>query len=275
MEYIECHFSVQPAEPWSEILLAHLQDFPFESFEFTGEGLKGFMPKVDFVAEQLEDFPLKNHPEVQVQLTIKEHPKHNWNETWEQNFEPIVVGDQCLVRAEFHPAKDFPYELIITPKMSFGTGHHQTTQMMIQLMLAQQQFPPVVLDMGCGTGVLAILASKMGAGQVMGVDIDAWCIENSVENAARNSCSDLHFIQGDIGQVRGQFDWILANINRNVLHADLPKLKTHLNSNGKIFISGFLQSDWNAMQSWLKDYGFIIKGYETKDAWMAAILECA
>lgn len=275
MDYIECNFSVTPTEPWAEILLAHLHDLPFESFELTEQGLRAFMPNNLYDPNFLESYPLKDHPEVAVTFTTKQHPKHNWNETWEQNFEPIVVGDQCLVRAGFHPPQDFPYELVITPKMSFGTGHHQTTQLMIQLMLAEEKAPEKVLDMGCGTGVLGILASKMGAKTIEGIDIDAWCVENSIENAQNNDCANVQLKQGDIQVVSGTFHWILANINRNVLQIDLPQLKLHLLPQGKIFISGFLQSDWGEMQQWLLAYGFKIKAHEQKDEWMAATLECA
>ncbi|MGC6479833.1 MAG: 50S ribosomal protein L11 methyltransferase [Flavobacteriaceae bacterium] len=273
MDYIECDFTVDPPEPWSEILLAYLNDLPFDSFELTEQGLKAFMPKEQFDSGLLENYPLKNHSEVVIGLQVTEHLKQNWNETWEKNFEPIVVGDQCLVRAEFHPPQNYPYELIITPKMSFGTGHHQTTQLMIQLMLEQKSSPSKVLDMGCGTGVLGILALKMGASHAHGIDIDDWCVENSRENAAHNNCSNFEVVQGNIARVQENYDWILANINRNVLMADLPTLKQHLNPGGVIFISGFLQSDWSEMQQWLADFGFKIIQHETKDNWMAAILQ--
>ena len=183
-------------------------------------------------------------PEFTISYTIEEIEQVNWNEEWEKNFEPIDVDGNCHVRAPFHPKTEAEFDIIIEPKMSFGTGHHETTHMMIQHLLETDVTNLKTLDMGCGTAILAILAEMKGAKPIDAIDIDNWCYLNSIENAERNNCSEITVYEGDASLVVGKkYDLIIANINRNILLNDMQQYVDCLNENGTLLLSGFYTED--------------------------------
>ncbi|MBP6625483.1 MAG: 50S ribosomal protein L11 methyltransferase [Chitinophagaceae bacterium] len=197
-------------------------------------------------------------------------PHINWNAQWESNFEPIRIHQEVGVRASFHPPfEDVHYDLVITPKMSFGTGHHETTQMMITWMCEAEFTNKSVFDFGCGTGILAIFAAKKGATQVLGTDNDPWSVENAKENCIQNNCPDIQISDTPIEQVQGPFDIILANINLNILLAHLGHLSKLLKPKGKIFLSGILIDDLATMTECLNSLGFSVVGQKQEKNWLS------
>ncbi|WP_299521413.1 50S ribosomal protein L11 methyltransferase [Winogradskyella sp.] len=242
--YIGYDFKVEPLQPASEILIAELGYVGFESFVESEEGVTAYIQKNDWNAFILEDIHILSSDEFKITYEFNEIEQTNWNAEWERNFKPIVVDDLVTVRAPFHEKPSTKYDIIIEPKMSFGTGHHETTHMMIQHILKNDFKEKSVLDMGCGTGVLAILAEKVGAMQLDAIDIDNWCYINSLENVERNNCEHISVYEGDVKLLDGKnYDIIIANINRNVLLADIPHYAKCLNANGILLLSGFYKND--------------------------------
>ncbi|WP_138433689.1 50S ribosomal protein L11 methyltransferase [Winogradskyella algicola] len=242
--YIGYEFKVEPLQPATEILIAELGYAGFESFVEHSKGVTAYIQKDDWNAFILEDIQILNSEEFKITYEFNEIEQTNWNAEWEKNFKPIVVDDLVTVRAPFHDKPSTKYDLIIEPKMSFGTGHHETTHMMIQHILKNDFKNKLVLDMGCGTGVLAILAEKVGATKLDAIDIDNWCYLNSLENIERNDCKNISVYEGDVKLLEGkQYDTIIANINRNILLADIPMYVKCLNSNGELYLSGFYEED--------------------------------
>lgn len=242
--YIAYHFKVSPLQPATEILIAELGFAGFESFVETQEGVTAYIQKEDWNAFILEDIQILNSDEFEITFTFEEIAQTNWNAEWEKNFKPIVVDNLVTVRAPFHEQPKTKYDLIIEPKMSFGTGHHETTHMMIQHILKNDLKNKSVLDMGCGTGVLAILAEKVGATKLDAIDIDNWCYLNSLENVERNACKQISVYEGDVALLQNKtYDTIIANINRNILLQDIPQYAECLNANGQLFLSGFYKAD--------------------------------
>ena len=244
MIYVSYHFKTTPLQPAVDILIAELGYVGFESFVETENGLNAFIQKKDWHQEILENIQILNSTDFDIQYSSEEIEQMNWNAEWEQNFEPITVDDQCTVRAPFHEDPSTKYDIIIEPKMSFGTGHHETTHMMIQHILKQDISGKTVLDMGCGTGVLAILAEMKGGSKIDAIDIDRWCFLNSLENVERNGCQNITVYEGGASLLQGKcFDMILANINRNILLRDLDRYISCLNSGGLLVLSGFYTAD--------------------------------
>lgn len=242
--YIGYHFTVIPKDPGAEILLAELGELPFESFEETETGLSAYIQKEFWNEDILADIFILKSDEFKIEYTHEEIEQVNWNEEWEKNFEPIEVNDQCYVRAPFHEKKDVKYDIVIEPKMSFGTGHHETTFMMIQHLLETDVTGLKTLDMGCGTAILAILAEMKGAKPIDAIDIDNWCYLNSIENAERNNCSHISVYEGDAALLAGKnYDLIIANINRNILLQDMKQYADCLNAGGLLLLSGFYEED--------------------------------
>lgn len=236
--YLEFNFKIQPLQPWNEILMAELIEIGFDSFTEEYDGILGYIQKELFKEEELKEVQLLQNPDINISYTFKEMPNINWNEEWEKNFSPINIEDQVSIRAEFHENQNLPHEIIIQPKMSFGTGHHATTYLMIQQMLDMDFESKTVLDMGCGTSVLAIFAKQQGAGKTVAIDIDEWSVENSIENAARNNV-ELEISQGTADNLGSEnFDIIMANINRNILISDIPTYVSILNNGGQLLLSG-------------------------------------
>lgn len=242
--YLEFDVKVNPLEPWRDILIAELGDVGFESFIETEDGFLGYIQKKDWKDTLLKEVELLSNKKVTGSYSHKEIEQVNWNEEWEKNFEPILVDGICSVRAPFHEKPDVEYDIIIEPKMSFGTGHHETTHMMIQHILKNNWEGKKVLDMGCGTAVLAILAEMKGAKAIDAIDIDNWCYENSLENVERNHCKHITVYEGDATLLKGKkYDTIIANINRNILLQDMASYADSLHANGELYLSGFYVED--------------------------------
>lgn len=242
--YLGYHFTVEPREPGSEILVAELGEKPFESFTESDSGVVAYIQKQFWTEDILEDIQILHSPEFAISYTIEEIAQVNWNEEWEKNFEPIDVDGKCHVRAPFHPKTDAEFDIVIEPKMSFGTGHHETTHMMIQHLLETDVNGLKTLDMGCGTAILAILAEMKGAKPTDAIDIDNWCYLNSIENAERNNCKHISVYEGDAALLEGKnYDLIIANINRNILLNDMEAYAKCLNKEGILLLSGFYEED--------------------------------
>ncbi len=250
--YIGYDFKVSPLHSRSvgvEILIAELGYAGFESFVETEDGVTAYIQKEEWHDSILNDVDILNSEEFKITFEFNEIEQTNWNEEWEKNFSPIVVDNLCTVRAPFHEKPNTKYDIIIEPKMSFGTGHHETTHMMIQYVLKNDFTNKSVLDMGCGTGVLAILAEKKGAKILDAVDYDNWCYLNSIENVERNNCKNITVIEGDASVLKGKkYDIIIANINRNILLNDMATYVECLNKNGTLFLSGFYNDDIPVIQ---------------------------
>jgi len=246
--YLGFHFKVDPKELGSEILVAELGEKPFESFIETELGVIAYIQKEFYTKDVLDDIFILTSPEFTISYHIEEIEPVNWNEEWEKNFNPIDVDGICYVRAPFHEKTTAKYDIIIEPKMSFGTGHHETTHMMIQHLLATDVTNKKTLDMGCGTAILAILAEMNGAKPTDAIDIDNWCYLNSIENIERNNCTNITVYEGNASLlVDKNYDLILANINRNILLNDMEQYAKCLNPNGILFLSGFYTEDMPAI----------------------------
>ncbi len=242
--YIGYEFKVEPIQPGVEILIAELGYEGFESFVETEEGVTAYIQKEDWKQSILEDVQIINSEEFKISFTFNEIEQTNWNKEWEKNFNPIVVDNMCSVRAPFHEKPETKFDIVIEPKMSFGTGHHETTHMMIQHILNNDFINKSVLDMGCGTGVLAILTEMKGAKPIDAVDYDNWCYLNSLENVERNNCNHITVIEGDASVLENKkYDIIIANINRNILLNDMETYVSCLNKKGMLFLSGFYNDD--------------------------------
>jgi ribosomal protein L11 methyltransferase len=242
--YLGYHFRVEPKELGSEILVAELGELPFESFVESEFGVTAYIQKQLWSESILDDVQILHSPEFVISYTVEEIEQVNWNEEWEKNFEAINVDGICHVRAPFHPKTDAQFDIVIEPKMSFGTGHHETTHMMIQHLLEMDVAGMKTLDMGCGTAILAILAEMKGAKPIDAIDIDNWCYLNSIENAERNNCTNITVYEGDAALLKGKkYDLIIANINRNILLNDMQSYVDCLLPNGTILFSGFYEED--------------------------------
>lgn len=250
-KYTAYHFKIEPKDPGSDILLAELGELAFDSFVETNEGLSAYIQSADDSDDLLNDIYILNNPEFKVSYVTEEIEQINWNEEWEKNFEPINVDDLCYVRAPFHEAKNVPYEIVIEPKMSFGTGHHETTFMMMKHLLTIDVTDMEVLDMGCGTAILAILALMKGAKHADAIDIDNWCYLNSVENAERNNITNIDVYEGDaelLADKTNKYNLVIANINRNILLNDMQAYAKTLKTGGTILFSGFYTEDITAIE---------------------------
>ncbi len=253
------------SETQLEILVACLAEAGFEGFEEDGQSLKAFIAETAYN----EDILLSVLDPHGVSFTRELIRQTNWNQEWEEGFSPVVVGTFCAVRANFHePVKGVQYELVVTPKMSFGTGHHATTYMMIEAMSNTDFSGKTVLDFGTGTGVLAILADKMGAASVEAIDNDEWSINNGVENAQQNECTHINLYLSDTLVALACFDVILANINKNVILLHLPEIRKHLQPAGTVVFSGLLTGDLPDLQAALSNEGWAIAGMQEKNGWI-------
>lgn len=268
--YIEYTFDVKPLQPGVDILIAQLGELDFESFSETDEGLQAYILEAQDKDDLLENLQILKNSEFTISHTKSRIEPINWNAEWEQNFEPIEVDGKCAVRAPFHPKTNVEYDIVIEPKMSFGTGHHATTHLMIKHLLKLNLQKKKVLDMGCGTGILAILAAMRGAKAVDAIDNDRWCYENALENVERNGTSQVTVKHGDATLLGGTgYDVIIANINRNILMADIPTYANYLNETGILLLSGFYTEDIPALTEVCNPQGInFIMNFE-KNNWVA------
>jgi len=263
--YIELAVTVSPLEPFRDLFIAQLGAVGFESFSETEEGFAAYILKEDYSASAA--MVQMQWDGVTVSVKEQEIEQVNWNAEWERNFNPIEVDGRVYIRAPFHAERaGFEYAMLIEPKMSFGTGHHQTTHMMIQWLLETPSNHVDVLDMGCGTGILGILAGMRGAKSVHGIDVDTWCIENTLENAQRNGVA----MTADLGGsevLSGTYDLILANINLNVLLADIAHYEKALRTGGNIFFSGFYEDNVPTLRAAAEALGLTFEGLKAREQW--------
>ncbi len=270
MKYLELSIDAVIKEPWNEILISDLSDIGFESFLEDESGvLKAYIGISSFDEEKL-NMLLKNRKQ-HVSLTHQTQvlPEENWNAAWEAQFSPVLIGNQLEIIAPFHVSTiKNGYTLVIEPKMTFGTGHHQTTYLICSYLL---KYPPIdkqVLDMGTGTGVLAILSEKLGAKSIDAVEIEDWSVENANENAERNNCSRIKVIHGSKEQIPDKYyDLILANINRNILEDQLSAYAKQANSGSTLLLSGFFSTDDSQLKEIAVQNDYEFGSNYSKDDW--------
>ncbi|MBK6346239.1 MAG: 50S ribosomal protein L11 methyltransferase [Bacteroidales bacterium] len=272
MEYTELKCSLPEGDSvYAELILARLGELGFESFEETGEGLLAYIPSSEF------DPAILNNPDlwpegIDVEYTWAVIPEQNWNAVWEENFEPVTLAGRCHIRAPFHPViPGIEYEIIIEPKMSFGTAHHETTALMIEYLLEEPVEGLTVLDMGSGTGVLAILAAMRGATDITAIDNDEWAYRNAIENVERNKSRGISVYLGDAGLLNNdkKFDFIIANINRNILLKDIEVYCKSLEKGGTLLMSGFYFEDIAAISDAAALSGLTYQGHKERNKWVA------
>ncbi len=269
--YVEYNFTISPLQPAFEILIAQLGAVNFESFVEAENGVKAYIQKEDANEEVVKNLQILNSDEFSISYKITEIPQVNWNSEWEKNFQPIEVDGECVLRAPFHKPFNVKYEIIIEPKMSFGTGHHETTFMMLGFILENDFIDKTVMDMGCGTAVLAILAEKKGASELDAVDIDEWCFENSIENVERNDCHKISVYQGDASFLgMRKYNMFIANINRNILLKDMEAYSNSIEKGGSLFLSGFYTQDLPLITEMCNKYGLTFVENKERNNWVAA-----
>ncbi len=264
--YFEFKFEIDPVQPASEILMAELGYLGFESFVENDDGITAYIPEEEYEDDILTNVHILQSEDFKISYEQKEIERVNWNEEWEKNFTPILVDDRCSVRAPFHEKPDVDFDIVIEPKMSFGTGHHATTHMMIQHILKNDWEGKSVLDMGCGTGVLAILTAMKDARTIDAIDIDNWCYLNTLENISRNDCEHINVEEGGAELLKGrEYDVILANINRNVIEKLVPKLHK---SKSTILLSGLLNTDYETIAILCQQHHLQVKEKKIKGEWI-------
>jgi len=245
MEYVEFKATVSPLEIGRDILIAELSEIGFESFVETDEGVEAYIQLLEFKEESIKGLGILNNSDFKITFSTKNIADQNWNAEWEKNFELINVENQCVIRAPFHDKiAGVEYDIVIDPKMSFGTGHHETTYLMIKRLLDLSLEGKYVMDMGCGTGVLAILAQLKKAQYVEAIDIDEWAYNNTLENIRNNNCKEIAVEMGGVEKISETiFDVFIANINRNILLNDMSNYVNVLKGGGSLLLSGFFSSD--------------------------------
>ncbi len=271
-QHVFVRIACPPAQ--HELLIATLSDVGFDNFLEEETYLEAY-PANDHYDPKAVQLVLEQYgiaPDACTEHTVDEQ---NWNESWEKNFEPITVGNQCRVRATFHQAdSSYPYEIVISPKMAFGTGHHATTYLMLQEQLRLSHTKKRVMDAGCGTGILSVMAKQRGASPVLAFDIDEWAVNNARENLALNDCTVVELFQGTIADVKDQrpFDLILANINRNVLLAEMKQYAHHLKPGGQLLLSGFYEEDLALMREAIVAAGLNEVRTDSRDRWVVMLV---
>lgn len=275
MNYIE--LNIPCSEEIAEILTAELAEYPFDSFTTEPDTLKAYIPHEKLadchaaVEQMLDGYGISGQRYIAIET-------QNWNALWESNFPPVEVDGVVAIRAPFHdPYPDYRFDIVITPKMSFGTGHHATTYLMSRATAARDFVGKRVLDMGSGTGVLAIIAAKCGAESVDAVDIDDWAYENCIENCEVNGVADrVTAILGDVAKINGKtYDTILANINRNILLGDMPAYYASLNEGGELIMSGILEGDIESIRTRAEGLGLQYVSCDLKDGWASVVVRKA
>lgn len=268
--YFEYKFIVNPKDPATEILIAELANAGFESFVENDSGLLAYIQQKDWNDHVLDNIQILRSKEFDISYQKNAIEQTNWNKEWETNFEPIQVDDIVSIRAPFHINSNLKFDIVIEPKMSFGTGHHETTYMMVQQLIELNLENKKVLDMGCGTGILAIFSELKGAGEIDAIDIDEWCYENSIENCHRNNCEKINVYQGDAILLEDKkYDIIIANINRNILLMDIKSYAKCLNEKGILLLSGFYKEDIPIIDAEAGIYKLKLEKIIEKNNWVA------
>ncbi|MFD2512694.1 50S ribosomal protein L11 methyltransferase [Pontibacter locisalis] len=274
MDFIEVTLKVNA--DFADILTAELGELGFDAFVETKDGFSAYIDEDEYSEEELEAVLSRYADLVQVEYATQRIERQNWNEEWEKNFEPLFIGGKVSVRASFHEKPEAAkYDIVINPKMSFGTGHHETTTLMIENQLTLDHQGKRVLDMGCGTGILAIMAGELGASEIVAVEIEDWTVENARENAALNNYEAIDVRLGGAETIAGDqpYDIILANINRNVLLEDMPAYKAVLKPEGWLLLSGFYTEDLPMIQERAAELGLNYISHRVKNNWVSAIFK--
>lgn len=274
MDFIQINVHCDP--PFGDILTAEMGELEFDSFVETEVGFEAYIPEDKFSHPALQVLFNDYRKQTRIWYELKKIPKVNWNEEWEKNYDPINVDDKIYVRATFHESQpQFPYEVVINPKMSFGTGHHETTHQMLALQFDIDHKGKQVLDVGSGTGILAIMAAKLGAASVAATDIDDWCIENSLDNFELNSVIPAFIKKGTIRELAltETYDIVLANINTNVLLDEIPAYVRLLAQKGHLFLSGFYESDLPKIEALVTSLGLVALKHTTRKNWVGIVLQ--
>jgi len=278
MKYLEIKLEIEPADPWKEIYTSLMAEAGCDSFMDGGNEneLLCYIPEKDYQEDVFKDLlETPQFPEVKISYSVAPMEDKDWNAAWEANYEPVLIDGKCYIRAPFHPSRpDAEYEILIEPKMSFGTAHHATTAQMVSYLLETDVRGKAVLDMGAGTGVLAILATLKGANPVTAIDNDEWAYRNGLENAKHNRCDQLKVLLGDASLLGDDsYDIILANINRNILLQDIPQYVKCMNEGALLFLSGFYEEDLPALRYCCAQNGLKYVDHKAKDKWVAAKFE--
>ena len=262
---------MNPASPLMEIVMVELGELGFESFVDTENGMLAYIPQSIFDEQLINEMQIIKENKGLFSYTFQIMEDKNWNEVWETNYDAVVIKNRCGIRAPFHPEnKDLEYDLVIEPKMSFGTAHHETTSNMIEMLLEENLQNKTVLDMGCGTSVLAILAAKRGAKDIVAIDNDEWAYNNSLENIVKNNESDIKVLLGDASLLHDMhFDVIIANINRNILLNDISTYVASLNTLGTLLMSGFYEQDIPVIQQECTKFGLTFDRHISNNNWVA------
>lgn len=275
MKYLEFAFRTTPCtETTNDVLSAVLGEVGFESFIEAPDGITAYIQKDLFneaaLQEAISDFPL---PDTQIGYTFQDAEDKDWNEEWEKNFfQPIVIGDRCVIHSSFHhDAPKAEYDIVINPQMAFGTGHHETTSLIIGELLDSELQGKSLLDMGCGTSILAILARMRGAAPCTAIDIDEWCVRNSLENIELNGVDSITVSQGDASSLEGKgpFDVVIANINRNILLNDMKQYVRCMHPGSELYMSGFYVDDIPVIQAEAERNGLHLVHHQEKNRWAA------
>lgn len=273
MDYIEITVSVSPICPFADLLKDDLANIGFESFMDQPMGFSAYIPKGDFQEKLFEETLQEFRSEYQAAITYEKKviPDQNWNAVWESNYAPVLIDDFCYVHASFHsPMENIPYNIEIHPAMSFGTAHHATTYLMVEFLHNENLKGKSVMDMGCGTGILAIFAAKCGADYVEAIDIDEHAFNNCLDNVQSNNVSDIVIKHGNVAETsKRQFDVYVANIHRNILIQDMADYVGHLAPNGVLLMSGFFESDIPTIDIIAKKYGLTLTDTKVRNKWAA------
>ncbi|HET9570152.1 MAG TPA: 50S ribosomal protein L11 methyltransferase [Bacteroidales bacterium] len=278
MDYIEFHIKITPINTIiNDLLAVDLAEIGFESFSETEDGMLAYVSSALYNKEAIrKTIPAEMYGSI-LEFFEKDIPGQNWNETWEKNyFQPIVIGKDCVIHSSFHTnIPEAEFDILIDPKMAFGTGHHETTSLMLEELLKLDVKNKSFLDMGCGTAVLAILASMKGAVHVLGIDIDQWATNNALENIQMNNTSSIEILTGgaELLEHTRSFDVIFANINRNILLADMAAYTAKMHTGSLLFMSGFYQTDIPVIRQMAESLGLTYHGHSMKNNWVAVRFE--
>ena len=269
MSYTEVDIKLENINPFSEIIIARLSEVGYDSYEENNSGIKAYILTAKFNEKIILDICADISVQTSISYTFSILEEKNWNEEWEKNYSPVFINDCCVIRAPFHTPKNVKYEVVIMPKMSFGTGHHPTTHLILDKMLEVNFTDKNVLDIGSGTGVLTILSSMMGSKYTLGLDNDKWAFENAKQNAKLNNLSNVNFHHGTIDSIEKKvgFDIVLVNINRNIILQEMESYINFMNPSVDLLLSGFMFDDINIILDRLRKLNFNKVDLKNKDKW--------